>query len=168
MKINLIVAASENNVIGIKNDLPWILPDDMKYFKKKTLGHSIIMGRKNYLSIPKKFRPLPNRENIILTTNKNFIAPECKIYYSLEEALDYIKSTQKKEVFIIGGGKVYKYALERNLIDTIFLTRVHANIQGDTFFPKLDLKKWKIISKEKKKKDENHKYDYTFFILQKN
>ncbi len=167
MKINLIVASSENNVIGIRNDLPWKLPNDMNYFKEKTFGHTVIMGRKNYLSIPDKFRPLPNRENIILTTQKEFTAPKCKIFNSLEKSIEYCRTMKKKEIFIIGGGEVYKYALDKNLIDTIFLTRVHTNISGDTFFPKLDSKKWKIISDIKKIKDENHKYDYTFFVLKK-
>ena len=165
LKINLIVAASENNVIGKKNDLPWSLPNDMNYFKLKTLGHTVIMGRKNYISIPEKFRPLPNRENIILTTKKNFIAPKCKIFNSLENSIIYCQKMKKNEIFIIGGGEVYKYALEQNLIDTIYLTRVHTSLKGDTFFPKLNEKKWKIISEEKNKKDLSHKYDYSFIVL---
>ena len=168
MKVNLIVAASENNVIGIKNDLPWSLPDDMKYFKEKTLGHFIIMGRKNYISIPEKFRPLPNRENAILTTKEKFVAPGCLIFNSLESALEDAKLKNKKEVFIIGGGEIYKYALEKKLVDIIFLTRIHTEIAGDTFFPKIDLKKWTTISELRKSKNENHKYDYTFFVLKKN
>jgi dihydrofolate reductase len=168
LKINLIVAVSENNVIGMKNNLPWTLPNDMRYFKEKTLGHCVIMGKKNYLSIPQKFRPLPNRENIILTTKKNFNAPKCKVFNTLEKALEYTKSRNEKEIFVIGGGEVYKYALEKNLIDTIFLTRVHAKIQGDTFFPKLNKQQWNVMSEEKQQKDENHKYDYTFFVLTKN
>ena len=165
MKINLIVAASENNVIGKKNDLPWSLPNDMNYFKLKTLGHTVIMGRKNYISIPEKFRPLPNRENIILTTKKKFIAPKCKIFNSLENSIIYCQKMKKNEIFIIGGGEVYKYALEQNLIDTIYLTRVHTTLKGDTFFPKLNEKKWKIISEQKNNKDLSHKYDYSFIVL---
>ena len=167
MKINLIVAVSENNVIGVKNDLPWKLPKDMNFFKEKTLGHTVIMGRKNYLSIPSKFRPLPNRENIILTTQKKFTAPKCTIFNSLEKAIKYCQDIKKDEIFIIGGGEVYKYALNKNLIDIIYLTKVHAKIKGDTFFPELNLKKWKVISEVKKMKDEKHKYDYTFFTLKK-
>ena len=167
MKINLIVAASENNVIGIKNDLPWALPNDMNYFKKKTLGHTVIMGRKNYISIPEKFRPLPNRENIILTSKQNFTAEKCRIFNSLESSITYCEKMKRKEIFIIGGGEVYKYALKEKLIDTIFLTRVHTTIKGDTFFPKLNLDKWKVISKERNNKDSSHKYDYTFIVLKK-
>lgn len=167
LKINLIVAVSKNNVIGVKNNLPWILPNDMSHFKKTTTGHCVIMGRKNYLSIPKKFRPLPNRKNIILTTKSNFKANKCEIFDSLEKALDYLKLIGERNPFIIGGGKLYKYALEKNIIDIIYLTKIHANIKGDTFFPKLNFKNWNIISEKNNKKDKNHKYDYTFLILEK-
>ena len=167
MKVNLIVAVSENNVIGVKNDLPWNLPNDMNYFKKKTSGHCVIMGRKNYLSIPEKYRPLPNRTNIILTKNLNFKAEQCKVCNSLEKALEYSKLNGEKNPFIIGGGKLYKYAIQKKIVDIVYLTRIHANIKGDTFFPKLDLKEWEIVSKKFYKKDSKHKFDYTFLILKK-
>ncbi len=164
--VNLIVAASENNVIGFENDLPWNLPDDMSFFKEKTLESTVIMGRKNYLSIPKKFRPLKNRINIILTTNKSFKAKGCIIAESLEKALEIAQKDNRK-IFIIGGGKVYEYALENNLVDIIYLTRVHATIQGDIFFPKIDMKSWNTINKKFHQKDQNHKYAFTFLKLQK-
>jgi len=167
LKINLIVAVSENNVIGVKNDLPWNLPLDMSHFKKVTSGHCVIMGRKNYLSIPEKFRPLPNRTNIILTKKSAFKADKCKVFNSLEKAIEYSQSTGEKNPFIIGGGQLYKYALKKNIVDIIYLTRIHADIKGDTFFPKLNLKNWYINSKKFNKKDENHKYDYTFLVLKK-
>ena len=166
-KIQLIVAASENNVIGAKNDLPWNLPDDMMFFKQKTIGSTVIMGKNNYLSIPEKFRPLKNRTNIILTKNTLFKAPGCIITNSLEKALTLAKQ-EKKEIFIIGGGKVYEYAIKNNMIDIIYLTRVHANIKGDTLFPKLNMDLWKIIEENYHKRDDRHKYDFTFLKLKKN
>lgn len=167
MKVNLIVAVSENNVIGVKNDLPWSLPNDMSYFKKKTNGHFVIMGRKNYLSIPEKYRPLPNRTNIILTSKPNFKAEKCKVFDSLEKALEYSKLNKEKNPFIIGGGELYKYAIQKKIVDIIYLTRIHANIKGDTFFPELNLKEWNVVSEKFNKKDEKHKFDYTFLILEK-
>ena len=167
MKVNLIVAASENNVIGVENDLPWDLPNDMNYFKKKTSDHCVIMGRKNYLSIPKKYRPLPKRTNIVLTNDSTFKAEKCKVFNSLEKALKFSESIGDKNPFIIGGGELYKFAIQNKIVDVIYLTRIHANIKGDTFFPKLDLKEWKVVSKKFNKKDSQHKFDYTFFKLQK-
>mgnify|MGYP001403367373 CR=1 FL=1 len=164
--IQLIVAASENNVIGIQNDLPWHLPDDMLFFKNKTLASTVIMGKNNYLSIPEKFRPLKNRLNIILTTNTSFHADKCLIANSLESALNLAKKENNK-IFIIGGGKVYEYALRKNLVDIIYLTRVHAQIKGDTFFPKINMIKWQKVEEKFHAKDKKHKYDFTFLKFKK-
>ena len=166
MKVNLIVAVSENNVIGVKNDLPWNLPNDMNYFKTKTSGHCVIMGRKNYLSIPEKYRPLQNRTNIILTNNPNFKAENCKVFNSLEKALKYSKSIKEENPFIIGGGELYKYAIQKKIVDIIYLTRIHANIKGDTFFPKLNMTNWKIIDEKRHEKDNEHKFAFTFYTLE--
>ena len=165
-KVNLIVAASENNVIGKENDLPWHLPDDMVFFKDQTIGSSIIMGRKNYLSIPKKFRPLKERTNIILTTDPLFTAQDCLIANSLDSALDLAKKNNKK-IFIIGGGQVYASALTQGLVDIIYLTRIHAEIKGDTFFPELHNKDWNIVRRKFHPKDQKHKYSFTFLTLKK-
>ena len=167
MKIKLIVATSENNVIGIKNDLPWHLPDDMNYFKKTTLNSVVIMGRNNYLSIPQKYRPLKNRVNIILTKNTDFIAKKCLVASSLEKAIELAKKEKKENIFIIGGGQVYQYALEKKLVDLIYLTRIHATIEGDTFFPEINLKEWKKIDSKFHEKDEKHKFSFTFLIFEK-
>ncbi|MAQ69487.1 MAG: hypothetical protein CMD23_00125 [Flavobacteriales bacterium] len=165
--MKLIVAASENNVIGVQNDLPWHLPDDMNYFKETTINSVVIMGRNNYLSIPKKYRPLKDRVNIILTKKTEFHAPNCVIANSLEKAIELAKLEKKENIFIIGGGKVYKYALDKNLVDLIYLTRIHASIEGDTFFPKINLKKWKKINSKFHKKDKKHKFSFTFLIFKK-
>lgn len=166
MKIKLIVAASENNTIGRENDLPWNLPVDMAFFKKKTLDSTVIMGRKNYLSIPQKYRPLPNRYNIVLTRDTSFTAKGCLVLDQLEQAIQVAKE-RGKEIFIIGGGQLYNYALKNNLVDVIYLTRIHAIIKGDTFFPKLQISNWNTTNRLKYQKDKNHKYDFTFLKLEK-
>ena len=138
MKVSLIVAVSENGVIGKDNDLAWHLPKDMNFFKETTENHFVIMGRRNYESIPEKYRPLPNRTNIVVTRNKMFTAENCIVTNSIENAIEMAKKAGDNEPFIIGGGQIYKLALENNLVDFIYLTRVHATIDGDTFFEDLD------------------------------
>tara|TARA_E500000178_G_C16937227_1_gene714586 strand:+ start:718 stop:1239 length:522 start_codon:yes stop_codon:yes gene_type:complete len=167
MTSSLIVAVSENNVIGTDNTLPWNLPNDMKYFKEKTTGHSVIMGRKNFDSIPIKYRPLKNRKNIILSRNPNFFAKDCVIVNSIEEGLNEAKKNNDTESFIIGGGEIYKIALEKNLIDRIYLTRIHAIVKGDTYFPELN-KTWKMTYLMKNQADEKHRHDFTFYIYERN
>ncbi len=167
MKIKLIVAASENNVIGIKNDLPWHLPDDMKFFKRKTQDSTVIMGKNNYLSIPHKYRPLKNRTNIILTKDGSFKAKGCLVTQSVEQAIEIAYNINRNNIFIIGGGMVYKYAIENDLVDIIFLTRIHTHIEGDTFFPIIDMKKWKKTKELYHPKDANHQFDFTFIKLEK-
>jgi|TARA_B110000914_G_scaffold38597_1_gene31935 dihydrofolate reductase len=163
---SIIVAASTNNVIGKNNDLIWRLPVDTKFFKDKTLDHHIIMGRKNFESIPHKFRPLPNRENIIITRKENYVAPNCIIKNNIKDALETANKNKEEEVFIIGGGEIYKLALEENLVDRIYLTRIHHVFDGDTFFPNLS-DEWKETYKEDFFKDEKHKYDFTFYTYEK-
>lgn len=163
--IKLIVAASENNVIGVKNNLPWHLPDDMNFFKKITTGSVVIMGRKNFLSIPAKFRPLPNRTNIILSKKTDFSAENCISASSLELGIKLAKKQSNSNIFIIGGGLVYEYALKKDLVDVIYMTRVHASIKGDVYFPKLDNSHWKESILSHKTEDEKHKYGFTIFKL---
>lgn len=166
MIVSLIVAASENHVIGKDNDLIWHLPKDMKFFKETTQGHFVIMGRKNFESIPHKYRPLPNRTNVVITRQKDYVAEGCIVVNSLEEALIKAKEAEDTEPFIIGGGQIYKQALENNLVDRIYLTRVHKNYEGDTFFPSLN-SKWKQISSEKHFADEKHESSYSFELYEK-
>ncbi len=168
MIVSLIVAVAENNAIGYENNLIWHLPNDMKYFKEITLNHHVITGRKNYLSIPQKYRPLVNRTNIVLTKDNNFDEPNCVIKHSLEDAINFAKSNNENEVFIIGGGQIYQEALEKNRIDQMYITHVHGSFKADTYFPKIDFNKWRLISKTHHKIDENHKYNYTFAVYQKN
>lgn len=166
MKVSLIVAVSQNAMIGKDNDLIWHLPKDMKFFKDTTLGHHVIMGRKNFESIPHKFRPLPNRTNIVITRQSDYKAEDSIVVNSVEEALKVAKSNGENEAFIIGGGQIYKLSLEANLIDRIYLTRIHHSFDGDTFFSELN-SDWEEIKREDCFKDDNHKYDYSFIVLEK-
>ena len=163
--ISIIVAAAENNAIGKNNDLIWNLPSDMKYFRDTTVGHCVIMGRKNYDSIPEKYRPLANRTNIIITRQKNFVAPDCIVVGSIEEAIKKAREISDKEIFIIGGAQIYAQSIE--LADKIYLTRVHHSFDGDAFFPELDLKKYKIRSSLYVKADERNKYSFTITVYEK-
>ncbi len=165
MNISIIVAAGSNNAIGKNNSLIWHLPADMKFFKEKTIGHCIITGRKNYESIPKKFRPLSNRTNIIITRQENYHAPGTIITNSLQQAIEKAKEISEKEIFIIGGGDIFKQSL--HLVDTIYLTRIEHAFDADVFFPELNLKEWLEISRIKGIKDEKNKYDYSFLVFKR-
>ena len=150
----MIAAASDNNVIGKDNDLVWRLPDDFKRFKALTSGHSIVMGRKTFESLP---GILPNRTHIVITRNNNYKLDQCIVERILVEAL--ITRTDE-DVYIIGGGEIYNQGME--IADKIELTRVHGTFEGDTFFPVIDLKKWKLEKEEFHDKDEKHEYSFTY------
>jgi len=166
MKVSLIVAVSENGVIGKDNDLIWHLPKDMKFFKDTTLGHHVIMGRKNFESIPHKYSPLPNRINVVITRKDDYIAEDCVVVNSIEAAIQIAKKNGDTEPFIIGGGQIYKIALEGNLIDKIYLTKIHHSFEGDTFFPELNTD-WKEMERIDHKADEKHAHDYSFLTFEK-
>ena len=161
MVVSLIVAVSENKVIGKDNDLVWHLPTDMKFFKDTTKGHFVIMGRRNYESIPHKYRPLPNRTNVIVTRKDDYKAEGCLVVNSVEEAIELAKKAGDKEPFVIGGGQIYKHAIENNLVDRIYLTRVHSEIDGDTYFNDLD-DSWKLVHTDLHPSDEKHPFAFTF------
>ena len=139
----IIVAVAKNNVIGIQNKLPWHLPEDLKHFKEKTLNKTVIMGRKTFESLPENFRPLPKRENIIIT-RQNFNFPNIKTANNLNSAFEMASH----EIFIIGGASIYKEAI--NLVDCLEITEIDLEINGDAFFPKIDFNIWEL------KKSENH------------
>jgi dihydrofolate reductase len=161
MIVSLIVAVSENKVIGKDNDLVWHLPTDMKFFKDTTKHHFVIMGRRNFESIPHKYRPLPNRTNVVVSRQENLEAEGCLVVNSIEEAIELAKKAKDNEPFIIGGGQIYKYALDNNLVDRVYLTRVHTEIEGDTFFDDLD-ESWKLVHEEHHAKDDRHPFSFTF------
>jgi dihydrofolate reductase len=160
MSISIIVATGSNRAIGKNNSLIWHLPADMKFFKEKTTGHCIITGRKNYESIPKKFRPLSNRTNIIVTRQANYHAPGTIITGSLEEAIQKAKQICKGELFIIGGGDIFQQSL--HLVDTIYLTEIEETFDADVFFPELDKSQWQEVSRVKGIRDEKNNYNYSF------
>jgi dihydrofolate reductase len=166
MIVSLIVAVSENGVIGKDNDLIWHLPKDMRFFKETTMGHHVIMGRKNFESIPHKYRPLPDRTNIVITRQSEYKAKGCIVVNSVEAALEIAKNNGDIEPFIIGGGQIYKLALEANLVDKIYLTKVRHSFEGDTFFPELNTD-WKQIERIDCKEDEKHAYAYSFLTFEK-
>ena len=160
MIISIIVAISENNIIGKDNTLIWHMPADMKYFKEKTSGHCVITGRKNYESIPEKFRPLPNRTNIVITRQTNYSAPGAIILSSIEDAIEKAKQLGETEVFIIGGAEIYRQSL--HLADKLYITEIHHSFEGDASFPKIDTKIWQKTIHVDFKADEKNKYDYSF------
>ena len=144
MRISHIVAVSENNIIGTKGELPWNIPEDMEFFRNKTKGGAIIMGRKTFESVG---HPLPHRLNVVITRKKNYVAHKVIITDSIEKAIEICKSHTDKygdEIFIIGGGEVYKQSL--NLVDRIYLTRIHKSFDGDTQYPILNPKDFKEVN----------------------
>tara|TARA_R110001583_G_scaffold39735_2_gene127233 strand:- start:35058 stop:35543 length:486 start_codon:yes stop_codon:yes gene_type:complete len=155
MPISIIVAASQNNVIGKDNQLIWRLSADLKRFKALTTGHHIIMGRKTFDSIGK---PLPNRTSIIITRQADYKVEGCIVVNSLEEALAKVPADQ--EAFIIGGGTIYKEAIDK--ADKLYLTLVHKKFDGDTFFPKVDGKVWQSEKREDYMPSEKNEYAYSF------
>lgn len=141
--IHLIVAAARNGVIGFQNQMPWHLSADLKYFKAKTLGHTVVMGRKTAESLGK---PLPGRKNIVITRSNPVLPPGFICVHNLETALSM--QEPDSDVFIIGGGQIYQEALRSGVLDTIYLTRVDIEPEGDVFFPELNPADWKEISRE--------------------
>jgi dihydrofolate reductase len=162
MIISLIAALSKNRVIGKNNDLPWRLPDDMKYFMQTTSSHHIIMGRKNYESLPEKFRPLPNRTNILVTRQSNYQAPGCTIVHSIPEGIGIAQSSGEDECFIIGGAEIYQMGMQ--FVHRMYLTEIKAVVQGDTFFPWFDPDDWHETSRTHHAADERHAYAFDFVI----
>lgn len=162
MKNSIIVAISDNNVIGKDNALLWRLSADMRFFKEKTTGHHIIMGRKTFESLGNRL--LPNRTSIVISRNANYQLPEGGILAtSIENAIAKVKD--ETEAFFIGGEQIYKSALP--FVDTLYITRVHHTFDGDAFFPEIDKSQWKLVSSEHHKADEKNEYDYTFETYQR-
>lgn len=162
--ISIIVAVSDNNVIGHLNQLPWYLSRDLKNFKELTTGNTVVMGRKTFDSILARIgKPLPNRKNVIITRNADFVAPEgCVIASSWEDARE---KTKGEEVFVSGGAEIYKYALPD--ADRLYLTRVHFASQGDVTLPIADFSDWRLVSEESWPKDEKNEYDATFQVYER-
>lgn len=158
-KISLVAAVAENGVIGKDNQLVWHLRDDMKFFKELTTGHVILTGRKNYESIPEKFRPLPNRVNCIMTRNAAYDAPGTQVFPDFASWIADFQGDER-ELFIIGGGEIYRQALEQDIVDEMYITHVHAQPEGDTFFPNFDTEQWEKEIIMRQQKDERNEFDF--------
>lgn len=156
----IIAAIASNNALGKDNQLIWHLPADLKRFKSTTLGQTVVMGRKTFESLGKA---LPNRNNIVITRNKNFIAADVTVVHSLEQALKI--SQNKEKIYILGGAEIYTQAMP--FADLLDLTLVHADVEADTFFPVIDQSIWKEIRREDHKKDDKNAYDYSFVTYKK-
>jgi dihydrofolate reductase len=166
MRISLIAAMDRNRVIGRNNDLPWHLPADLLWFKKNTLGKPILMGRKTFVSIG---RPLPGRTNIVLTRDMTFQAEGCIVVHDIEEALRAasrdISDTDDGEVVVIGGGQLFELLID--LADRLYLTRIDADFEGDTFFPAIESNEWSVLWQEQLLKSEGSLFDIRFMILER-
>lgn len=158
--LSLIVALAENRVIGRDNALPWRLPNDLRHFKRLTSGHPIIMGRKNYESIG---RPLPERTNIVVTRKSGYVAPGCVVVHSIEAALDAAGAAT--EIFVIGGAELYAQTLAR--AQRLYVTWVHADVEGATLFPEVDWSEWQELHRERHEADAAHAYAYSFVTLER-
>lgn len=157
MTISLVVAAAQNNAIGKNNQLLWHLPNDLKFFKNTTWGMPVIMGRKTFESVNK---PLPGRFNIVITRQADWKAEGVIVAINLQNALKKAAETNCNEAFVIGGGEIYKQAMQ--IADKIYITRVHATLDGDTFFPEIDEAKWELKSALDFVADEKHAFAYSF------
>jgi dihydrofolate reductase len=157
MKVSLIVAVAKNGVIGRGGDLPWRLSADLRRFKELTMGHAILMGRKTYESIG---RPLPGRHMIIITRQPDFRAEGAEIAAGLDEAFRLAADRKDDECFVIGGGEIYDQARPR--ADRIYLTRVHAAVDGDAYFPPLNLSEWRLVSSTPVEADAKNEYPFSF------
>ena len=158
MRISLIAAMAENRVIGRDNQLPWRLSADLKHFRKITTGKPIIMGRNTHDSIG---RPLPDRLNIIISRDQQYQADGCVVVHSIDAALK--AASEAEEVMIMGGAQLYEQMIER--ADRLYLTLVHAEIEGDVYFPDIDWEHWQEISAENFKSDDKNEFDYSFCVF---
>lgn len=159
--ISFIFATDQNGVIGKNNQLPWHLPEDLRYFKKMTMGHPIVMGRKTFQSIGK---PLPGRKNIVLTRDPNFSREDCLVFHSKEEFLQNYPH-EKEEIFIIGGAEIFRLFLTD--VERMYITFIHHKFSGDVYFPLEHLRNWKIVSRKQGLKNEKNPYDYEFLVYEK-
>lgn len=163
MTISLVVAAADNNAIGKDNKLLWCLPNDMKFFKNVTWGMVVVMGRKTLESLGK---PLKGRRNIVITRQKDFQVDGAIIVKDLDESLSATKTMDVKEVFVIGGGEIYKQFLP--IANKIYITRVHMSPEdADTYFPEFSEKEWKLVSKKDYEPDAKHPYAYSFQLWER-
>lgn len=167
MKIKLIVAKAKNDVIGKDNDLIWHLPADMRFFTETTKGHIVVMGRRNWDSIPLKYRPLSDRINVVITRNVNFSHPDCVVFNTVEAAIDHYTNHEpansQKDLFIIGGGQIYDYCIQQNLLDEMLVTFIDELFEGDTYFPAINEDNWEKELIMHHSIDEKNKYAFDVY-----
>jgi dihydrofolate reductase len=162
--ISLIAAAAKNNAIGKDGDMPWRLSNDLKYFKNITWGLPVVMGRKTFESFGKG-KPLPGRKNIILTRQKDLNPEGVVTVQSVEDAIFLVNEMDVKEMMVIGGGEIYRLFLEK--ANRIYLTRVDAEPEADTFFPEMDMKEWKLVSQKDHEADAKNDHNYSFQVWER-
>ena len=160
--LSLLVAASENNVIGKDNKLPWHLPNDLKYFKNQTWAMPILMGRKTFESIGK---PLPGRKSIVITRSKDWKHEGVDVVHSVEESIEEARALGVKEIFVIGGAEIFKTSFPK--ANRIYLTRIHHNFDGDAYFPDVSDKEWNLVQDRFCNADEKNAYDHTFQVWER-
>ena len=165
MTRSIMVAISDNYAIGKDNDLIWNMPADLAYFKQVTKGHFVIMGRLSFESLGGK--SLPGRVNIIVTRNREYRKENCLVFHSLEDALAAGDQHKQEEVFILGGGKIYAEALDKGLVNRMYITEIHGEFEGDTYFPRFDRSTWEEVKREDHEADEQNPYPYTFVVYEK-
>ena len=163
MKLSLIAALATNNVIGRNNQVPWCIPTDLRRFKNLTMGHHLIMGRRTYDSVG---RPLPGRTNVVITRRTDWTAEGVTVVHSLEDAVRVAAQAGETEAFIAGGAEIYELAIHR--ADRMHLTRVHAEVEGDTVFPEFDdVSEWKLVDAEHCDADEKNEYPFSFLTYER-
>lgn len=160
-RIAYVVAMDNNRLIGRDNDLPWRLPDDMRWFRDKTMGKPCIMGRKTYDSLPDRFRPLPGRHNIVVTRNTGYEAPGAVVVHSVEDAL--AAAGDAEEIIIVGGAVLFGHLMP--VVDRLYLTHVHDAADGDVYFPEFNRDEWREIYREHHAADDRHAQAFTWTIL---
>ncbi|MBU9712994.1 dihydrofolate reductase [Evansella tamaricis] len=166
--IFMIAAVGEGMVIGKDGDMPWHLPNDLKYFKRTTSGHPVLMGKRTFESIGKA---LPNRRNIILTRDKSFSAEDIEVVNSLDEVKELLELNnsrtdgKKEQFFVIGGATLYNQLI--GIADRLYITKIHAHFEGDTYFPEINEEEWKVVSSEKGEVDEKNPYRHTFVVYER-
>jgi dihydrofolate reductase len=162
MTVSLIVAVSSNGVIGREGGLPWYLPADLSHFKRTTMGHHLIIGRRTWEEVGK---PLPGRTMVVVTRSRRFAPEGAQVVRSVEQAIELAAADD--EPFIGGGAQIYRVALARDVVDRIYLTRIHAEVEGDTHFPEFNLDEWELVSEEHHEADEKNEFDYSFLVYER-
>jgi dihydrofolate reductase len=163
MKFSLIVAMDIHRGIGKDNDLMWHLPAEMKFFTTSTKGQIVVMGRRNYDSIPEKYRPLPQRENVVLSRNASFDAGDCKVFTSLDACLTAFQNETERKLFVIGGGQIYKEALAHVDLNEMFISVIDHAFDPDTFFPEFDESNWNKEELMRYSADDKNPHNFTVY-----